>query len=518
MSRLLRSGAVISAMTMISRILGLIRDMVVARYFPVDGATDAFFVAFKIPNLLRRFFAEGAFALAFVPILSEYKEKQSRAALRDLIDYVAGTLGLILLLITAIGMMAAPFLVEVFAPGFSQQTEAHPELAAEMLRITFPYILFISLAGLVGGILNTFGKFAIPALTPALLNVVMIAFAIWGAPYFDEPIMALAWGVFVAGLVQFLFQIPSLIRLGLLPRFKVRRAHEGVKRVMRLMLPALFGSSVAQLNLVINTIIASFLAVGSISWLYYSDRFVELPLAIFGVALGTVILPKLSSDHAKADAQQFRSTMDWALRLALLISIPATLGLMLLAEPILAAVMMHGEFKWGDVEMSALSLMTYAFGLPAFILVKVLAPGFYSRQDTKTPVKIGIISIFANMLLNVLIVLPWYYAGWVGAHAGLALATALAAYVNAGLLFRILYKEGVFAAQGGWLKHLARITLASAVMGGVVWLVSPQAGWWQAATSGARLSVLAGLIVLSLFSYFISLRLTGVSFKQMLGR
>lgn len=518
MSRLLRSGAVISAMTMISRILGLIRDMVVARYFPVDGATDAFFVAFKIPNLLRRFFAEGAFALAFVPILSEYKEKQSRAALRDLIDYVAGTLGLILLLITAIGMMAAPFLVEVFAPGFSQQTEARPELAAEMLRITFPYILFISLAGLVGGILNTFGKFAIPALTPALLNVVMIAFAIWGAPYFDEPIMALAWGVFVAGLVQFLFQIPSLIRLGLLPRFKVRRAHEGVKRVMRLMLPALFGSSVAQLNLVINTIIASFLAVGSISWLYYSDRFVELPLAIFGVALGTVILPKLSSDHAKADAQQFRSTMDWALRLALLISIPATLGLMLLAEPILAAVMMHGEFKWGDVEMSALSLMTYAFGLPAFILVKVLAPGFYSRQDTKTPVKIGIISIFANMLLNVLIVLPWYYAGWVGAHAGLALATALAAYVNAGLLFRILYKEGVFAAQGGWLKHLARITLASAVMGGVVWLVSPQAGWWQAATSGARLSVLAGLIVLSLFSYFISLRLTGVSFKQMLGR
>ena len=518
MSRLLRSGAVISAMTMISRILGLIRDMVVARYFPVDGATDAFFVAFKIPNLLRRFFAEGAFALAFVPILSEYKEKQSRAALRDLIDYVAGTLGLILLLITAIGMMAAPFLVEVFAPGFSQQAEARPELAAEMLRITFPYILFISLAGLVGGILNTFGKFAIPALTPALLNVVMIAFAIWGAPYFDKPIMALAWGVFVAGLVQFLFQIPSLIRLGLLPRFKVRRAHEGVKRVMRLMLPALFGSSVAQLNLVINTIIASFLAVGSISWLYYSDRFVELPLAIFGVALGTVILPKLSSDHAKADAQQFRSTMDWALRLALLIAIPATLGLMLLAEPILAAVMMHGEFKWGDVEMSALSLMTYAFGLPAFILVKVLAPGFYSRQDTKTPVKIGIISIFANMLLNVLIVLPWYYAGWVGAHAGLALATALAAYVNAGLLFRILYKEGIFAAQGGWLKHLARITLASAVMGGVVWLVSPQAGWWQAATSGARLSVLAGLIVLSLFSYFISLRLTGVSFKQMLGR
>lgn len=518
MSRLLRSGAVISAMTMISRVLGLLRDVIVARYFPVDGATDAFFVAFKIPNLLRRFFAEGAFSLAFVPILAEYKEKQSREALQDLIDYVAGTLGLILLLITAIGMMAAPFVVEVFAPGFSQQADAQPELAAEMLRITFPYILFISLAGLVGGILNTFGKFAIPALTPALLNVVMIAFAIWGPPYFDEPVLALAWGVFVAGVVQFLFQIPTLLRLGLLPKFKLRRVHEGVKRVMRLMIPALFGSSVAQLNLVINTIIASYLVVGSISWLYYSDRFVELPLAIFGVALGTVILPKLSSDHAKADATQFRSTMDWALRLALLIAVPATLGLMLLAEPILAAVMMHGAFKWSDVEMSALSLMTYSFGLPAFIVVKVLAPGFYSRQDTKTPVKIGLISIFANMVLNLLIVLPWFFSGIAGAHAGLALATALAGYVNAGLLFHTLYKEGIFATEGGWLKHLLRIAMASFVMAILVGWALPEAQWWQTASTSLRLSMLAGLIGLSVLSYFVSLRLTGLSFKQMLGR
>ncbi|TXH71208.1 MAG: murein biosynthesis integral membrane protein MurJ [Thiothrix sp.] len=518
MSRLLRSGAVISAMTMISRVLGLLRDVVVARYFPVDGATDAFFVAFKIPNLLRRFFAEGAFSLAFVPILAEYKEKQSREALQDLIDYVAGTLGLILLLITSIGMIAAPWVVELFAPGFAEQAGARPELAAEMLRITFPYILFISLAGLVGGILNTFGKFAIPALTPALLNIVMIAFAIWAPPYFDEPVMALAWGVFFAGVVQFLFQIPALMRLGLLPKFKVRRAHAGVKRVMRLMIPALFGSSVAQLNLVINTVIASYLVVGSISWLYYSDRFVELPLAIFGVALGTVILPKLSSDHAKADASQFRSTMDWALRLALLISVPATLGLILLAEPILAAVMMHGAFKWSDVEMSALSLMTYSFGLPAFILVKVLAPGFYSRQDTKTPVKIGIISIFANMALNVLIVLPWFFSGIAGAHAGLALATALAGYVNAGLLFRTLYKEGVFAAQGGWLKHLLRIASASVVMGLAVWMLLPEAQWWQSAETGLRLTALGGLIALSIVSYFLTLRLSGLSFRQMLGR
>lgn len=518
MSRLLRSGAVISAMTMISRILGLIRDAVVARYFPVDGATDAFFVAFKIPNLLRRFFAEGAFALAFVPVLSEYKEKQSPEALRNLINHVAGTLGLILLLITSIGMIAAPLLVEIFAPGFSKQADARPDLAAEMLRITFPYILFISMAGLVGGILNTFGKFAIPALTPALLNVVMIAFAIWGPPYFDEPVLALAWGVFFAGVAQLLFQLPALAKLGLVPRVKLSRTHEGVKRVMRLMIPALFGSSVAQLNLVINTIIASYLAVGSISWLYYSDRFVELPLAIFGVALGTVILPKLSSDHAKSDASQFRSTMDWALKLALLISIPATLGLMMLAEPILAAVMMYGKFTWTDVEMSALSLMTYSFGLTAFILVKVLAPGFYSRQDTKTPVKIGIISIFANMALNVLIVLPWFFSGIKGAHAGLALATALAAYVNAGLLFRTLYKEGIFAVEGGWGKHVLRITLASTVMGLTLWFALPDAVWWQAAASTARVAALAGLIVLALASYFFSLRLTGLSFRQMLGR
>ncbi|HPY40141.1 MAG TPA: murein biosynthesis integral membrane protein MurJ, partial [Thiolinea sp.] len=459
-----------------------------------------FFVAFRIPNLLRRFFAEGAFSLAFVPILAEYKEKQSKEALKDLIDHVAGTLGLILLLITSIGMMAAPWVVEIFAPGFSKHADARPDLAAEMLRITFPYILFISLAGLVGGILNTFGKFAIPALTPALLNIVMIVFAIWGPPYFDEPVLALAWGVFVAGVVQFLFQLPALFKLGLSTRFKFRQAHEGVKRVMRLMIPALFGSSVAQLNLVINTIIASYLVVGSISWLYYSDRFVELPLAIFGVALGTVILPKLSSDHAKADSTQFQSTMDWALRLALLISVPATLGLMLLSEPILAAVMMHGAFKWSDVEMSALSLMTYSFGLPAFILVKVLAPGFYSRQDTKTPVKIGMISIVANMLLNVLIVLPWFLLGIAGAHAGLALATALAGYVNAGLLFRTLYKEGMFAAEGGWLKHLLRIGVASLVMCLLVWLVLPHAQWWQTATTAWRITALSGLILLSIAS------------------
>ncbi|QTR47021.1 murein biosynthesis integral membrane protein MurJ [Thiothrix litoralis] len=518
MSRLLRSSAVISAMTMISRVLGLLRDMIVARYFPVDGATDAFYVAFRIPNLLRRLFAEGAFSLAFVPVLSEYKTKQDQATLKDLIDHVAGYLALILLVITVIGVVAAPVVMWVFAPGFGDKPNARPDLAVEMLRITFPYILFISLTAFVSGILNTFHKFAIPALTPALLNVVMIAAAVWGAPYFKEPVLVLAWGVFFAGIAQLVFQLPTLTRLGLLPRFRIRRKHEGVSRIMKLMLPTLFGSSIAQLNLLINTLLASFLAVGSISWLYYSDRFVELPLAIVGVALGTVILPKLSSDHAKADATQFQHTMDWALRLGLLISLPATLGLILLAKPILATVMMHGAFEWKDVQMSSLSLMTYAVGLSGFILVKVLAPGFYSRQDTKTPVKIGIISILANMALNVVIVLPWYFSGTPGAHAGLALATALAGYVNAGLLFYNLHKQQIFDPEKGWSVFLSKIGLACVVMGGLVGLVSPNDLWWQTSAVSLKVSWLTGLMVLALGSYFATLRLLGMPFRQMLGR
>ena len=518
MSRLLRSGAVISAMTMISRVLGLVRDMVVARYFPVDGATDAFYVAFRIPNLLRRLFAEGAFSLAFVPVLSEYKEKESPETLKDLIDHVAGYLGLILLVVTVIGVIAAPIVMWIFAPGFDSKPNARPDLAVEMLRITFPYILFISLTAFVSGILNTFHKFAIPALTPAWLNVVMICAAIWVSPSFEEPMVMQAWAVFVAGLVQLAFQLPALARLGLLPRFRLNWQHAGVQRITKLMIPALFGSSIAQLNLLINTILASFLAVGSITWLYYSDRFVELPLAIVGVALGTVILPKLSSDHAKSDAVQFRHTMDWGLRMGLLISIPATLGLMLLSEPILATVMMHGAYTWRDVQMSSLSLMTYSAGLSGFIMVKVLAPGFYSRQDTKTPVKVGMVAIFSNMLLNVLIVLPWYFSGMPGAHAGLALATALAGYVNAGLLFYHLHKQQIFDPEKGWLLFLLKITLACVVMGGLVWLATPSDTWWQEPATGRKVIRLVALIALALLSYFGTLRLLGMPFKQMLGR
>ena len=304
--------------------------MVIAIVFGATGMTDAFFVAFRIPNLFRRMFAEGAFSLAFVPVFSEYREKRSEEELRDLRDHTTGTLTLVLFIITVIGILAAPWIIRLFAPGFETGSDRY-ELAVEMLRITFPYLLFISLTALAAGILNSFNRFAVPAFAPVLLNLSMIGAALWLAPLMDEPVKALAWGVFVAGIAQLMLQLPALMRIGMLPRPRLRRAHEGVKKIMGLMAPALFGSSVAQINILINTLIASFLISGSISWLYYSDRFVELPLALFGVAIGTVILPKLSRDFSSESQEEFSATLNWALRLTLLLAIPAMIGLVVLA-------------------------------------------------------------------------------------------------------------------------------------------------------------------------------------------
>lgn len=515
MKSLFRSGMMISLMTLISRVLGLVRDIVVARYFPVGGVTDAFFAAFRIPNLLRRLVGEGAFALAFVPVLTEYKETRSRAALKDLIDHVAGTLGIILIVITMVGVVAAPIVMFIFTPGFDSKADAEPELAVTLLRIVFPYILFISLSGFLSGILNTWGKFAVPAFTPVLLNVVLILSIIVWAPYFDQPIMALAWGVFIGGIAQLVFQFPSVYRLGLFPRPRFRKAHEGVKKILKLMVPALFGSSVAQINLLLNTVIASFLAVGSISWLYFSDRFVELPLALFGVAIGTVILPKLSADHSHDNEKQFSQTMDWATRLAIMVALPAMIGLIVLAKPILASVV-YGSDQWRDVVMSSMSLVTYSLGLPAFILVKVLAPGFYSRQDTKTPVTIGIIAVFVNMVLNILIVLPWYLGGFTGAHAGLALSTALAGYANAGMLLIMLHRREVFSFDLMWLWFVLKTLLAACIMGAVIYTLMPTEEWWQTNPTLVSLAVLSGLIVAGGITYLIALMGMGISIKTMI--
>ncbi|MFQ5636067.1 MAG: murein biosynthesis integral membrane protein MurJ [Gammaproteobacteria bacterium] len=482
---LLRSTTVVSVMTMLSRVLGLVRDIVFARFFGAGVVMDAFFVAFKIPNIFRRFFAEGAFSQGFVPVFAEYDESGSRDEVRELVDRVAGTLGLVLLLFTAVGVLAAPALIAVFGMGWlwSPVPEDADKfaLAVDMLRWTFPYLLFISLAALAGGILNTYRRFAAPAFVPVMLNVVLITFAAFVAPYFDRPGIALAVGVFVAGIVQLMFLLPFLARLKVFPRPRWGAGHPGVRRIMKLMLPAIFGSSVAQINILFDTLIASFLATGSISWLYYSDRLMEFPLGVFGIALATVILPNLSRQHAAASHEQFAATLDWAMRVTILIALPATLGLCLLAGPLLATIFFGGQFSTGDVAMATPSLMAYAFGLTGFIFVKVLAPGFFARQDTVTPVRVGVIALLANMALNVALVVPWVRAGWPGPHTGLAIATAASAFLNAGLLARELRRQQVWTPLAGWGRLLLQVGIGCGVMSIMLLnFVPPVAAWLEA--------------------------------------
>lgn len=505
---LLKSTAIVGLMTLISRILGLVRDIILARYFGASGGTDAFFVAFKIPNFMRRLFAEGAFSQAFVPVFSEYKETRSREALRDLINHVAGTLGSFLLLLSTLGSLAAPLLVYVFAPGFSD--EARFQLTADMLAITFPYIFFIALTAFAGGILNSFGKFAVPAFTPVLLNLCLISAAVWGTDYFEQPIMALAWGVALAGLLQLLFQFPFLLRIGLMPLPAIRRAHEGVSRILKLMLPAIVGSSVAQINLLLDTIIASFLVVGSVTWLYYSDRLVEFPLGVFGIALATVILPSLSQQHANKSVTEFSQTLDWALKLTSLISIPASLGLLLLSGPLLTTLYGYGKFTLHDTDMSTLSLMAYSLGLPAFIYIKVLAPGFYARQDTRTPVRIAIKAMIANMFLNILFVVPLVMTDFRGPHIGLALATSASAYMNAFMLFLSLRKQEIYTRGDGWGKFTLQILLANIAMGTFLYLTVPSSATWLTWPLTERIPMLLGFVTLAMLIYFLSLLILGL--------
>ncbi len=496
-------------MTMISRLLGFVRDMLIARLFGVDLATDAFFIAFKIPNFLRRLFTEGAFAQAFIPALSESREQGSQEALKQFVDRTAGTLALVLMLVTILGMIAAPVLITLFAPGFIWKGSQY-ELAVQMLRITFPYLFFISSVAFAGSVLNAHGKFAIPALTPALLNICMIAAAIWLAPMMAEPVIALAWGVFIAGVVQLLFQMPALMRLGLVPRLRFDFNDAGVKRMMGFMLPAILGVSATQINLLLDTLMASFLSAGSVSWLYYSDRLVEFPLGIFGVAVATVILPNLSRDHAADDTTAFSNSLDWGLRLVLLIGMPAMVGLLMLAEPILSTLFQYKEFGADDVHLAGQSLMAYSAGLLGFILIKVLAPGFTSRQDMKTPVRYGLYAIGANMLLNAALMFPM-------AHAGIALATSLSAFLNAFLLLGKLLKDKVYQPAEGWVLFFARTLLASAVMAaGLDYFVDvSQWGQWG---SMDRIINLLVWIVIGCAIYALTLVLTGLRFKHLVSR
>ena len=482
---LLRSTAVVASMTLLSRVLGLARDVIFARFFGAGLLMDAFLVAFKIPNIFRRFFAEGAFSQSFVPVFAEYDENRPQAEVKELADRVAGTLGLILFVFTAIGVLAAPVLISVAGMGWLLNPDADSaekfDLAVVMLRFTFPYLLFISLTALAGAILNTYHRFAAPAFAPVLLNVVLIGFAALVAPNFSQPGIVLAAGVFVAGAVQLLFMLPWLAQVKMLPRPKWGWHDSGVQRVIKLMLPAIFGSSVAQINILFDTLLASFLVTGSISWLYYSDRLMEFPLGVFGIALATVILPNLSREYAADSTQGFSAMLEWALRLVVLIALPAAVGLFMLAGPALTTIFYGGRFDVDDVTMATLSLMAYSFGLLGFILVKVLVPGYFSRQDTKTPVKIGIIALLANMVLNVLIVVPWLKSGAVGPHAGLAVATSISSFLNAGLLYRGLRKDGVIILSAGWGRFLLRTLVATVVMAMLLnYFVPEQVHWFEA--------------------------------------
>ncbi len=499
---MLNAIAAVGSNTLLSRIFGFVRDLVFAHTFQTGAGTDAFFVAFKIPNFLRRLFAEGAFSVAFVPVLTEYRAKRSFHELQLFVSRVGGTLAAVLVVVSTLGVVAAPGLIAVFAPGFLGQPDKYA-LTVDMLRLTFPYLLFISLTAFAGGILNAHNRFGVPAFTPVLLNLSLIGFALWVSPGMDPPVIALAWGVLVAGIAQFTFQLPFLHRLRLLQAPRVAPRDPGVRQIGRLMLPALLGVSVTQLYLLIDTLIASFLVSGSISWLYYSDRLVEFPLGVLGVALGTVILPNLSRKHAEASPEGFSKTLNGALRWVLLLGLPAAVGLLVLAGPILTTLFFSETFTAHDVAMARRSLMAYSLGLVGFMLIKVLAPGFYARQDTRTPVRIAIIAMVANMCLNVALVFPL-------AHAGLALATTLSAYLNAFLLFRGLRRADVFAPQSGWPLLLGRAVLATCIMAAVLaWGAADLASWLEAGTWD-RVLRLVWWIALAGALYFAALLVLGV--------
>lgn len=498
---LLKTLATISSMTLLSRILGFVRDFVIARIFGAGMLTDAFFVAFKLPNLLRRLFAEGAFSQAFVPILGEYKNRRSTTETRQLVDHVASLLLLILLAVTLIGMAASPLLIYISAPGFAADS-AKFALTVTLTRITFPYILFMSLVALCGGILNTWNRFAVPAFTPVLLNVSMIIMALFAAPWFAQPILALGWAVFLGGALQLAFQLPHLKRIGMLPRFALNWQDPGVRRILKLMAPAVLGVSVAQISLLINTVFASFLGTGSVSWLYYADRLMEFPSGVLGAALGTILLPSLAKYHASDLYDEYSKLLDWGLRLTLLLAAPAALALAIIAVPLITTLFHHGAFSAVDVFKTRDALTAYSIGLLGLILIKVLAPGFYARQNVRTPVKIALVSLFVTQLLNLALI------GWLK-HAGLALSIGLAACLNASLLYRGLRRHGIYSPQPGWPKFYARLAVALLVLGTALCLAAGDAAEWLRWGTSERLLRLLAIVIFGATVYFATLWVVG---------
>jgi putative peptidoglycan lipid II flippase len=501
---LVKSTTLVSSMTFISRILGFVRDMIVAQIFGVNAAVDAFNIAFKIPNFMRNLFAEGSFSQAFVPVLSNYRQTHEKDEVRIFLSHMAGALGLILLLVTFLGVLGSPVLIKLFAPGLDPYRFT---LSSEMLRITFPYLMLISFTAFSGAILNSYGIFSIPSLTPALLNICLIIAAFFFTQYFKIPIEVQAWGVLIAGFVQFFFQLPFLYRLGFLVRPRLKWKDPGVQRVLKLMLPALFGASVAQISLLLNTIFASFLKVGSVSWLYYSERLAYFPLGVFGVALLTVVLPHLSRQHANNSKTGFASTLDWGIRCNLLIGIPASLTMLILAGPLVATLFAHGKFTVFDVLMTRQSVIAYSVGLQSFMLVKVLSAAFYAQQDMRTPVRIAVITVGVSIILNALLIFPL-------AHAGLALASSLGSWINTLMLGFILYRRDIYRFQSGWQKFILRLIFANTVVALWLWWGAGNLSQWLNWHWTQRVLHLFILGVMAILAYVFCLWLSGMRLKD----
>ncbi|MCB1895245.1 MAG: murein biosynthesis integral membrane protein MurJ [Zoogloeaceae bacterium] len=498
---LLRALVTVSGMTLLSRVLGFVRDFVIARAFGAGLATDAFFVAFRLPNLLRRMFAEGAFSQAFVPILAEIRNREGDQAAHRLVNRVATLLGLVVLAVSIVGALAAPLIIHLSAPGFADDADKFT-LTVSLTRITFPYILFMSLVALAAGVLNTWSRFAIPAFTPVLLNLCFIGMALFAAPWFDPPVLALGWAVFIGGLLQLGLQLPALRRIGMVPRFELSLDDPGVRRILKLMAPAILGVSVSQISLLINTIFASFLDSGSVSWLYYADRLMEFPAGMLGVALGTILLPSLSRHHADADSVAFSDLLDWGLRLTLLLTLPAALALAMLAVPLITTLFMHGEFSAADALQTRSALVAYSIGLTGLILVKILAPGFYARQDIRTPVRIAIVTLVATQLMNLAFIVPLR-------HAGLALSIGIASCLNAGLLFRGLRRLDVYRPAPGWGGYLARLAVALAALALALHFGAGSDSLWTGAPALERVLRLAAVVVVGVAVYFSVLFMLG---------
>jgi putative peptidoglycan lipid II flippase len=505
---LVKSTSVVISMTMISRVFGFIRDMVTASLFGAGASFDAFSVAFKIPNFMRRLFAEGSFSQAFVPVLADYQKQKSQEEVQRFINAVSGTLGVSLFIVTLLGIVGAPWIVRLFAPGFAPSGDRF-DLAVTMLRITFPYLMLISLTALSGAILNTYNRFWVAAFTPVFLNIVMISAALWLSPQFAQPIIALAWGVFIAGIIQLFFQWPFLKRIRLMPRPRMNFRDPGVLRVLKLMVPALFGVSVGQLNLLIDTIFVSLLVVGSPSWLYYSDRLMEFPLGVFGVAISTVILPHLSRHHSTQSKEHFSLTLDWALRAVLLVGVPAGVVMAVISGPLLSTLFQHGTFDGYAVTMASKSLAAFALGITPFMLVKVLAAGFYAKQNLRTPVRIAVIAMVTNTILNILLIFPL-------AHAGIALSTSLAALVNAGCLFYFLRQRGFYHPREGWKLFILRLSAANLVLAIWLWLVAGHLSTWIMQHTLWRVAHLSFLLVTAVVVYFAMLWLSGIRLHHLL--